>query len=618
MNTLKLAIFCLPLVFLSSCNAITPPVQEKIKQWTIENSFTKDYQTLYKIWSGFYINNSPIWASELKWWFLFDDDYLVNFYDSGSYIIAEEWTWALNNKILNKDWKRIESRYYGFVKNYLSNWVNIAYYKCEKLTYFSNTNSNDCLANQIWIDDKLVDSVDMDFLKDNRKYSFHLKWLDANVLIYQKGDIFYKYIIWWDKFSEFSELNSLRKQYKSDEDKYDSFNFIWYLSWKLAYTVENYWTSYDDILVEKISELIKKDWYNNDIKWLIKILENSDFIRLLKFPSLYWKEGDDSIEMNDYDRLDNINTYIPVVNWLKELINISGITYIDLYIDWKLYDKNIISPQIIWDNLYYIKLRNLRFEDKNPSYFSNPEKTLFQYPDENEKISVVYSIYKDSTLIWNVDYKSPLEYWFNGIIKIIDWKNHPCIFNEDNFTENLKICVLNDSYVAQSRTLSSKDKSKEEKVLIYNWIKLNLDKFIINSDNIEDVTKNGLLYTKFQPTMNNDWTLWKSFIYGVVTDENFKEVYNLWKLKESELFDYLVNKTWIKDKGIIEKVDDNGTWWLTSDEIADYEKVKKYMEDLTSSIKYNLFTVDYDGNWNFQNPKSVLNNINDFYGTVRK
>lgn len=618
MNILKLAIFCLPLVLLNSCSTITHPIKEEIKIWAIENWFDTEYKTLYKIWSGFYINNSLVWTSELKWWWLFDDDYLVNYNNSGSYIINEEWTWVLNNKILNKDGKRIESRFYWFVKNYLSNWVNVAYYKCEKLIYFSNTNSNDCLANQIWVDNKLVDSVDMNFLNDNRKYPFHLKWFDTNELIYQKGDIFYKYTIWLDKSAEFIELNNLKKYYKTDVDKYNSFNFIWYLSWKLAYTIENYWTSYDDTLIDKIKELIKKDWWTIDGEWIKELLGNSVFTRQLKFPSFYWTGEDDSIEMADYDWSNSVYTYIPTIHWLKELTNTNWTTFNDLYLDGKLYDKNIISPQIIWWNFYYLKLKNPRFEVKNPSYFTSPDKTLFQYPDKNEKTYVIYSIYKNNSLLWKVDFKSPLDYWFNGIIKIIDWKSSPCIFNEENFGENLRVCIWNDNYIAQSKTLSSKDKSMVQTVLIYNWIKLNLDKYLISTDDIEQSAKNGLLYTKFQPIINNDWTLWKSFIYGVVTDENFKEVYKLWKLKKTELFDYLVSKTWIKDKSIIERVNDKWTWWLTPDEIIDYEKVIKYMEELTHSIKYNLFSVEYDGNWNFQNPKSVIENINDFYGSIKK
>lgn len=596
---------------------------------TLSDQFKSKYDVYYKKDDDVYLNTSKIAISKIKPWFLFDNNYLFNLRNDKNYIVVSEAsTWAINNKTLNLNWKTINSRYFWFSNNYLFNGKNVAYYKCEKLIYFSNTNTNDCLANQIWLDDKFIDSIDMEFFNKNRKYPFHLKYLDDSRFIYQKWDKFYSLKIGEEKPTEDKGIEAMKEKYKNNEDDYWSFNFIGFIWDKTLYSLENYWNAYDDILTEKIKALLFKNWIiYQENKEVFDALESGTFKSTLTYPSLYWEESSSINFSSHLYWRDDISRIVPEIYWTKHLRNINFNNISDLYLDGSLYDSNLVAYKVIDDDIFTVKYENVKFEEENPRYFGIPKKSFIQsmLRDTSES-HLIYTIYKNKNILGKVEFKSSYDFGVTWIIKFIDSEKYPCVFNKENNYWEVIICLNKWNFIAQT-TVSSKIEEESltntgtmnTNILIWNGIKLNLDWYNFNSKKPDESYQVGVTGTKFQPFFDTNGDLRQMMVFWTLTNEAFKEMVKVSNFKEDEMFKYIAEKTGIKDISVIKKADKEWEDKLTPMEKIDYEKAKTYTENLGKSLRYWLFTIDSLENWNFSSPPvNAMTNISDFYGVTNK
>lgn len=301
-----------------------------------------------------------------------------------------------------------------------------------------------------------------------------------------------------------------------------------------------------------------------------------------------------------------------------------------MYLDWKLYEKNVVGYKIAWSDLYYVKFNDELFENSNPEYFS-PANNSFVTLSKDEKMErkLKYSIFKNKTKIWAFDSVSIWNF-IRDSVEIVDWNSTPCIFDTESSIKNIIICVNKWNYVALTNSLNP-DKTLNKKIMIYNWVKLiipnNLfeqpeeSKNLIDEERLkkqqerikEGIKNNAIKPIKFQPIFNEKWELLWILWKGAILDDS--EIWILSTMNKKEVKKYISKKFGIKDEGVLDRIDKGK---LTSEEEVKKNEIEEYFDGLSEKINYWVELYKYTWNWIFNPPERVITNITDFYWIVPK
>lgn len=615
--------------------------------WCKNNlSISKSYTELNFIWienqNIFYKKNTNVFINknviitwnDYKAWAFDDIKSTLKFLDKkGNYVIVEtQEEKKIWSKKLITSFGTFEANFSRFEWDKFANYYlygnNLAYYKCEKLIYFSDSNTNDCLANQILVNDKVVDQIDMNFFDKNRKYLFAIRYLDNEKMIYVKGDKYYIYNIKTDKKDEFIELNQIRnyamnnalkKHYIAEEDVESSlyFDFIWFdKEGKLITTQENFWNMYDDIIIQKTKERMRADGINPedyifpDNDYLIRDFNSLE--NRIQRPNLYYNDKSSII----------IPPYI-IINGLNKLSkgNIDGL--LDIYIDWKLYTSNTISPKIVnWDIIYAL-YRNLNFEQDNSNYFDSSEKTIVQSMYGETQSYLQFNIYKNKQVLTSIDYRSDSSIIPSIIFKDID--NNFCRMTINDASINIEICVEGNNVLAKTYYPNKELTWLNEEIIIYNDVKLDFGNYLISG--MVDLYDKDLvaispykLYNQFW--FDSNWLNWLFFISPKITDQIIKDLKlmnSLSELKDDDeqgrelLVKKLSQRIDVKKELLISLL-----FWNTDEEHTPEQKdamskLENFFNELNTNN--NLYFTSYDPqNISFYNHKLVIENLNELLG----
>lgn len=226
---------------------------------------------------------------------------------------------------------------------------------------------------------------------------------------------------------------------------------------------------YDDILISKIGENMKKaeenmndySLYSADFPYISSL---EDLHSELQFPSF--------IRNSDGEDVEDLKIYPYIFIYSLSKIadqNVGDLK--DIYIDGDLYESNTLSPVIKDNNIFYLKYRNILFEESNNQFFKLPQKTMIQYMYPTSKSYMEYKIYKGKELLSKFDYRSDNETFSESAFTILNSKEDNCgitINSDYKFANDVTICTDGVNTLIQSATPDSIETGLQNELLLYN------------------------------------------------------------------------------------------------------------------------------------------------------
>jgi len=615
---MKKLLLILPLLLLLSWCSSKSSINE---QWP--SHINKEYNIIHNTNWSIYLNNNILIQNDL-----YEESWL-DYISHPLWQLDSEWNYVVyqpqEDKIIGSAQYITSSKTYEWNKSFIANQHlrnvmmskdNVAYYKCEKIMYFDDSNENSCLANQIWVNDWLVDQIDMKFLKDNRNYNFKIRYLDQDKMIYINWSTYYVYNIKTKEKLEYKELNNfvnimtskwIKDNIISEDETMNQIyvDFIWFKDWKFLTAIKTYDSPYLIPVMTEYFNYMKRlggsKEYAYDMWWY-------EIDNILNWTSLYVDEwqteesfwwfyvyGLDYLLSDPAARLDLYSIYI-----------------------WEdIYAMNVINPVAYDNNVFYLTYRNILFEEENKHIFDVLQKTLIQSIYTGGSVSLEFSLFKDESILSSFVYKSS---WSSPIynISFTYAENTSCSMNTTNLYD-FDIAICSDWINSLIRTLYLPQEWATEymaySTFLYNWVKLDLDKYMLDFDDLKNTSFDqakdlvGIYPDNKSFFVFNNWLKWLLFLSPSWNEEWFSIFKKMFfsEIEEDDMMEFIADYQNLDKKLLMSLSEKSESDYTEIDreimsQVDDFFKYLEWKKDLLH-IKYN------DETHSFDNPNIVYKNL---------